>query len=623
MFGPKSLWNGILAAFLICNATAHASSPKQSHPLTAIDALQIKLAHEFSSKSAKTIGEALKLIQSKNFSAARKLSLKLDSNELFSDYASFIRARAWEAEAGEQIRNLKFNAAAESGKHVLNELLQIQVRQPYSPLINKIPKDLARAEIRIAEAYYGAKNWLQVIHYFEFAFQRLSSAKSLSLVYPESLDKYVYACMKKGNGYCIGWLQKLKTVWVKNSPENKIINKFPSEKLERDSPANTPKLNQSYRQADLDQLAFDEALSLYLDGKYSRSAESFELLLKDFPKSVHRNRAKYWLALSHARNKKNELAQQNFQELIDEVPLTWHGLLASVGLGKPITETIDQVIPQAKAFDSYLTPAESIRLDRAQKLLAEKLLPEAALELREITVKESYSTPFLVYLTFLNALAGNHSGSFSSLTQLIQRQADAAYTKWAIQLIFPLQNWDLIQKISKLNNLDPILVISLIKQESAFQTDALSSTGASGLMQLMPATAIDTDPTIKRAELVFAEPNLKVGTKYLKSLLNRFQGNIALSLAAYNAGPAAVDRWVKSKGANSGMLEFIEQIPYKETREYVGSIIRNYYWYCERLKCDSPKSLSFFWTAPPLGGPTSPQSSSTPTPEQLEEKLDE
>jgi soluble lytic murein transglycosylase len=88
-------------------------------------------------------------------------------------------------------------------------------------------------------------------------------------------------------------------------------------------------------------------------------------------------------------------------------------------------------------------------------------------------------------------------------------------------------------------------------------------------MQLMPATASDTDPDVERASLIEAESNVRVGAKYLKHLMNRFKGNIVLSLAGYNAGPNAVDRWVKESGGKRGMLEFIETIPYKETREYV------------------------------------------------------
>src|SRR5262249_54070412 len=96
----------------------------------------------------------------------------------------------------------------------------------------------------------------------------------------------------------------------------------------------------------------------------------------------------------------------------------------------------------------------------------------------------------------------------------------------------------------------------------------------------------------------------------------RFNGNITLALAGYNAGPSAVDRWMKDfSGKKGGLLEFIETIPYKETREYVGSIIRNYFWYGRKLNADGPKrTLDYFWTTTASVGAASPEGVPTPGP---------
>ena len=109
-----------------------------------------------------------------------------------------------------------------------------------------------------------------------------------------------------------------------------------------------------------------------------------------------------------------------------------------------------------------------------------------------------------------------------------------------------------------------------MKQESAFDLGALSSTGAVGLMQIMPATAVATEPGVLRVELVREADNARVGTKYLSQMYRKFRGNFILATAAYNAGPTAVDRWIKEFGLkdNSGRpsmsaLAFIESIPYK------------------------------------------------------------
>jgi hypothetical protein len=82
----------------------------------------------------------------------------------------------------------------------------------------------------------------------------------------------------------------------------------------------------------------------------------------------------------------------------------------------------------------------------------------------------------------------------------------------------------------------------------------------------------------------------------LAKLIDRFKGNAALAIAAYNSGPTAVERWVHEGATDKrGMMEFIEAIPYKETQGYVTSIIRNYYWYTRMLGLDQPTSLLYFW----------------------------
>jgi soluble lytic murein transglycosylase len=168
-------------------------------------------------------------------------------------------------------------------------------------------------------------------------------------------------------------------------------------------------------------------------------------------------------------------------------------------------------------------------------------------------------------------------------------------TTYVLGMIFPTPFFDVVRKHAARNDIDPILVLSLVKQESAFTPNIGSGAGAVGLMQLMPATAVEVDPELTRADLLEPDTNIRIGTKYLKWLLTKFNGNIVLALAGYNAGPYAAERWLRANPEKRGMLEFIETIPYKETREYVSGIIRNYYWYSRRLTSDVPKSMTYFW----------------------------
>jgi hypothetical protein len=120
------------------------------------------------------------------------------------------------------------------------------------------------------------------------------------------------------------------------------------------------------------------------------------------------------------------------------------------------------------------------------------------------------------------------------------------------------------------------------------------------MMQLMPATASAVDGSLERFDLLKPDRNIQVGTKYISKLLNRFGGNMVLAIAAYNAGPGSVSRWLRAAPPSWTMLEFIESIPYKETREYVAAIIRNYYWYARKLDPQLSKTLTLdhFWSKP-------------------------
>lgn len=189
--------------------------------------------------------------------------------------------------------------------------------------------------------------------------------------------------------------------------------------------------------------------------------------------------------------------------------------------------------------------------------------------------------------------------TFRILNGQVQRQADSLNFQ-TLEYLFPQKY---IQEIIKIDpNIDPLIILSLIRQESAFNPVARSSAGARGLMQIMPNTGRSLQRNLKVYQLNHPNTNLRLGIKYFKRLANKYDGNLVLALASYNAGQGNVNRWQDDVFVfGDDPLIQIELIPFKETRKYVKLIYRNIFFYNmlqDRSLLDSPfnstLNLSFY-----------------------------
>ena len=149
-----------------------------------------------------------------------------------------------------------------------------------------------------------------------------------------------------------------------------------------------------------------------------------------------------------------------------------------------------------------------------------------------------------------------------------------------LAVIFPIPYGDTLERICAEQEADFPLVLALIRAESRFDPQAVSSVGALGLMQIMPDTGVWIAETLglegfTSEDLFDIETNLTMGIWYLNWLDDYFQGDLPEMLAAYNAGPSRVRSW-KEEGVWDGRAETADQIPYSETARYVKSILRRY-----------------------------------------------
>jgi soluble lytic murein transglycosylase len=147
------------------------------------------------------------------------------------------------------------------------------------------------------------------------------------------------------------------------------------------------------------------------------------------------------------------------------------------------------------------------------------------------------------------------------------------------EALFPRPYWADLKRFSLANGLDPYLVASLIRQESEFNPLAVSRANALGLMQLLPKTGkvVAHQVSLKHytpAQLFVPPVNLQLGTRYFRGMVDKFGGSFQHALAAYNAGSDRVEEWM-GQGPYRDSPEFVESIPFTETREYVQAIMRN------------------------------------------------
>jgi soluble lytic murein transglycosylase len=202
------------------------------------------------------------------------------------------------------------------------------------------------------------------------------------------------------------------------------------------------------------------------------------------------------------------------------------------------------------------------------------------------------------------ARLGSHQTLFASIASMTPGER-RQLLQTRPELLFPRPYEDLVNKAAKRFSIPPELIYSIMRQESAFDTMVRSPADAFGLMQILPSIAREVAksqslPFESYSDLEKPEINIPIGAALLKQLLDKYQNNFVLAVAAYNANEKALSGWL-SRRADNDTIRFIEDIPYDETRNYVKLVMRNFIFYQRLSKPDS--SISFpDWCLSPLQG---------------------
>ena len=301
----------------------------------------------------------------------------------------------------------------------------------------------------------------------------------------------------------------------------------------------------------------------YREKEYAKAARAFSG--RAWAGGKDRERFLYWYARAAERAGDKPGALFAFGELAESPKITYYSFLAKLRLGE---KPLPSPPPAARSGNPFgKNPAPEKFLFLAKAGIYDLALGEAeALRPRAKTAAQR------LYLASLYLQARDYKTSISL--------ADGMSSPEALRLSFPRGFEQRVRFFSRKYALDEFLVYSLIREESHFDREAVSVSDARGLMQLLPSTALETASkaglrNFETSRLFSPDVNLELGCYYLSWLLGLFEGNFAVSLAGYNGGPTIARTWYEKNGTLD-TDEFIEEIPFEQSRNYVKKIIRSY-----------------------------------------------
>ena len=290
------------------------------------------------------------------------------------------------------------------------------------------------------------------------------------------------------------------------------------------------------------------------------AAGHFETIRRVATQPISKARAAYWAGRAARQANDQRTAAARFREASGH-ETTFYGQLAIAETGRSLS---------LKRRDVRPTPAQAVRLRRDERV-------RAALMLKEIGVA-GHSRPFLRRL--LTGDPGRLAQTADLATTIGHPDISVLAGRRAYREGLRLP--DLAYPVMKMAGVpvERALALALIRQESNFRPDAISSAGARGLMQIMPGTARQTARKLRmrfsRSRLT-EDPsyNVRLGSAYLANMLGNFNGSYVLAVAAYNAGPSTVRNWIREHGdpRDGDAIDWIETLPYSETRNYIQRVL--------------------------------------------------
>lgn len=339
-------------------------------------------------------------------------------------------------------------------------------------------------------------------------------------------------------------------------------------------------------------VTWEIAWGSYQAGDMKTAAEYLKALTERDPV---REKALYWYGRALIAAGDVTGAQGAFSALLTEYPYGFY----TQSYKKELKLAGDDIsFPAGNLLDILPVPAG---YERVKALITLGLHDEARNELSFSRKKGGAKQGALAGLARLYLEMEDYNGAYNLLRKDRPRKFEKeTIYQWGIS--FPLVYREHVAKLASDHDIPESLIYSIIRAESSFLPTAISPAGAVGLMQLMPTTAAAMSNGNKRkidtGTLTRPETNIRFGVRHLRDLLDLYRGDLILAVAAYNAGSGNVNRWIKSFGTMR-KDEFVENIPFGETREYVKKVLANSEIYSRLYKLDKPNTFATS-PSPPL-----------------------
>ncbi len=343
---------------------------------------------------------------------------------------------------------------------------------------------------------------------------------------------------------------------------------------------------------------------LYTMGEYAEAAREFERMRARVKGASDRDMLAYWRARSLERSGDRTGAESIYRTIAAGTETNYYPALAVRRVGAVPVDfpAAAAALPPAASPPRVAAAAAEFHLSRALVLRSLGLNELEADELMALEADARHDPDLRNFVLAGFESAGAYYHLIVQATRLSSRGALAPAL--AEKLRYPRGYWNLLSDAARQRSLDPYVVVALMRQESLFDPRATSRSDARGLMQLLPstATAVAKRIGVNGGTLDLYDPalNVQLGTAYLQSLFAMFGGDEFRAVAAYNAGEHAVERW---NARHSGEAdEWVENIGYKETRDYVKKVIGGRREYLLLYQSGSKPSTSP--AAPPSPGST-------------------